>query len=319
MARPGRLPLRRRLSPHQQRHLHPQPVQQARGRAACCSASSSVGAMRAAWYPDSAARSMASSATTVLPEPTSPWSSRFIRRSRGHVAEDLADRPLLGAGQLEREPVVEGADEGVGPAERDPAPLPGGQAVGPGVQELEEEELAVGQATAGPLRGGDGRGPVQRLQRLGQGRQAEAGQVVAGNGSWSASRGSRRSRFWSRMARSIRWDSPSVAGRWAGPGPLPRAGHPGPGPRAPGAGSGGRGRSGRARDQEAVALADGAVQERLPGPGALDEARVIPDHGLEDPEPLPGGQHALAHHLAEDRGVHPHLQGPDGATVLASS
>jgi hypothetical protein len=72
-------------------------------------------------------------------------------------------------------------------------------------------------------------------------------------------------------------------------------------------------------DQQAVALADGAVEERLAGPGALDEPRVIPDHGLEDPEPLPRGQDPLAHHLADDRGVHPDLQEAMDATVLASS
>ncbi len=49
--------------------------------AKCCSASVSVGAISAAWAPDSTARSIAYSATTVLPEPTSPISSRCIGRS----------------------------------------------------------------------------------------------------------------------------------------------------------------------------------------------------------------------------------------------
>ena len=44
----------------------------------CCSASISVGAIRQAWYPLSMAKSIAMRATRVLPEPTSPCSSRFI-------------------------------------------------------------------------------------------------------------------------------------------------------------------------------------------------------------------------------------------------
>ena len=44
----------------------------------CCSANTSVGAMNAPWYPPCTAISSAVSATTVLPEPTSPCSSRCI-------------------------------------------------------------------------------------------------------------------------------------------------------------------------------------------------------------------------------------------------
>ena len=44
----------------------------------CCSARISVGAMKATWKPFSSATSAASSATIVFPDPTSPWSSRFI-------------------------------------------------------------------------------------------------------------------------------------------------------------------------------------------------------------------------------------------------
>ena len=48
----------------------------------CCAASTSVGASSAAWPPASATVSIARSATTVLPEPTSPCSSRCIGRDR---------------------------------------------------------------------------------------------------------------------------------------------------------------------------------------------------------------------------------------------
>ena len=46
---------------------------------ACWRTSSSVGAMIAAWPPASMTAAAASSATTVLPEPTSPWSRRSMR------------------------------------------------------------------------------------------------------------------------------------------------------------------------------------------------------------------------------------------------
>ncbi len=45
---------------------------------ACCSASTSVGAMRAPWWPPSTATSRADTATTVFPDPTSPCRSRCI-------------------------------------------------------------------------------------------------------------------------------------------------------------------------------------------------------------------------------------------------
>ncbi len=56
--------------------------------AKCCSASVSVGAISAAWQPCSTARSIAYSATTVLPLPTSPISSRCI----GALARELVAR-----------------------------------------------------------------------------------------------------------------------------------------------------------------------------------------------------------------------------------
>ena len=46
----------------------------------CCCAKISVGAIIAAWNPLSMASSAINNATTVLPLPTSPWSSRFMWR-----------------------------------------------------------------------------------------------------------------------------------------------------------------------------------------------------------------------------------------------
>ncbi len=65
----------------------------------CCWASTSVGASRAAWPPESTTRSIARSATTVLPEPTSPCSSRCIGCAGGEVAEHLVRPSLLALGQ----------------------------------------------------------------------------------------------------------------------------------------------------------------------------------------------------------------------------
>ena len=45
---------------------------------ACCSASSSVGAIMAHWTPLFAAAQAPNAATAVLPEPTSPWTRRFM-------------------------------------------------------------------------------------------------------------------------------------------------------------------------------------------------------------------------------------------------
>ena len=64
---------------------------------ACCSASSSVGAMKAAWAPLPIARAAAAAAMTVLPQPTSPWTSRAIGaclpdRDRPRAARAAAHR-----------------------------------------------------------------------------------------------------------------------------------------------------------------------------------------------------------------------------------
>ena len=73
----------------------------------CCWASTSVGASSAACPPESTTWSIARRATTVLPEPTSPWSSRCIGWPwPSSVGDLLADRALA-VGEREREPLVE--------------------------------------------------------------------------------------------------------------------------------------------------------------------------------------------------------------------
>ncbi len=52
----------------------------------CCKASTSVGAITAACSPLPIANRQAAMATTVLPEPTSPWSRRFMGTARSMSA-----------------------------------------------------------------------------------------------------------------------------------------------------------------------------------------------------------------------------------------
>ena len=63
---------------------------------ACCSASTSVGAISAPWCPPCTAVSSADTATTVLPEPTSPCSSRCIGMRRGEVGARSRRSPAAG-------------------------------------------------------------------------------------------------------------------------------------------------------------------------------------------------------------------------------
>ena len=66
---------------------------------ACCSASTSVGAISAPWWPPSTATSMAATATTVFPEPTSPWRSRCMGSGPARSARMAVHGPALGFGR----------------------------------------------------------------------------------------------------------------------------------------------------------------------------------------------------------------------------
>ena len=119
-------PHRRRLRAGEQRH----PGRRCRSRRACppsarspsiaeierwcCAASTSVGASSAAWPPASMTASIARSATTVLPEPTSPCSSRCIGRSGASSSASCSPTAPLPRGQLERQPRVERREQAAG-------------------------------------------------------------------------------------------------------------------------------------------------------------------------------------------------------------
>ena len=67
------------LAPGEQRHAEPARAASGAMVAKCCRARISVGAIKAACRPASITVAAASSATSVLPEPTSPCSSRSMR------------------------------------------------------------------------------------------------------------------------------------------------------------------------------------------------------------------------------------------------
>ena len=66
----------------------------------CCAASNSVGAISADCAPLSAIAAIAISATTVLPEPTSPCSRRDMRSGEARSARISVNRLLLPFRQL---------------------------------------------------------------------------------------------------------------------------------------------------------------------------------------------------------------------------
>ena len=78
---------------------------------ACCSARTSVGAMKAPWCPPCTAASSVQTATTVLPAPTSPCSSRCIGCGPARSLPDLGDGRALVGGELERQAVEERVEQ----------------------------------------------------------------------------------------------------------------------------------------------------------------------------------------------------------------
>ena len=154
--------------------------------AKCCSARTSVGAMNAACMSCSTARRIACSATTVLPEPTSPMSSRCIGRASASSSSSIGDRRALVAGELERQQLLAPAPREVGRRveRRRAARRP---ALGAAAQqrELGEQELVEGEPAAAALEvagvGGDERGRAvgQAPRRARAGRQRIDG-VVGG-------------------------------------------------------------------------------------------------------------------------------------------
>ena len=142
----ARLPpgLRSRAAVDARRPPRPSPRASRASVASCCRASTSVGAMKADCHPLAAAARQAYAATTVLPDPTSPWSSRFIGTGAGEIAGELGDHPILRRRQGERK-----AREDA-PVERGGESEPGADRLfalrlAPREEHLVDEELVEGE------------------------------------------------------------------------------------------------------------------------------------------------------------------------------
>ena len=180
------------------------------------------GAISALWPPAAATSAMAHMATTVLPEPTSPWISRLIRSPAARSARISASArswaPVKAKGRSAR--ILAGDVAGGDPGGRLLAPL--GLALGHG--QLLGQQLVIGQAAV--VRAGAARGrprsrglcrrasasrqagnrslrepgrvlPLRQLRRALQGLQREGahaagGQALGGRIDRPRARGSRR-------------------------------------------------------------------------------------------------------------------------------
>ena len=115
----------------------------------CCSASVSVGAIRAAWAPFSTARSMAARATHGLSAAHLPHQQPLHRLLAREVRVDLLDRALLVARELERERPAPAVHHHPARLERPRAPALAPRAAAPRHSELEQEQLLEGEPAAG--------------------------------------------------------------------------------------------------------------------------------------------------------------------------
>ena len=145
-----------------------------------------MGASSAAWAPASTARSMASIATRVLPEPTSPCSRRSMRLGAARSAS-ISARARLARGQGMAE-----AGEGFGPQ----AAVAGEGAAGAGRSRARRswvkaiwlgEDFVVGEAFARGVGGSSG-GGLQGAERLGEAGPASRSQQGGSCHSGSAGR-----------------------------------------------------------------------------------------------------------------------------------
>ena len=150
----------------------------------CCRARISVGAIRALWPPPAATSAMASMATTVLPEPTSPWTRRLIRSPACEVAADLRQGADLGAGQLEGQVGLDAVSQRAARRSGRAGILAAlGLALGHG--QLVRQQFVIGQAAL--VRGAQRQvtppslrrvEPSQRLAPGGQGLAGQPGRVL---------------------------------------------------------------------------------------------------------------------------------------------
>ena len=155
---------------------------------ACCSASSSVGAMSATCNPQPTARAAAAAATTVLPQPTSPCTKPHHRAIGGEIAIDLGERASLRLRQRERQRREEAATRAPPYRAAASAGSPVGVLAQQPQRQLMREQLLEREP---PLRRvmpaqqlaqmRVARRPVHHRERVDQRRQLEVGEHRGGN------------------------------------------------------------------------------------------------------------------------------------------
>ena len=140
----------------------------------CCWASTSVGASMAAWPPASTTASMARRATIVLPEPTSPWSSRCIGCSVARSSKISLETFCWPSVRVKGSRASKAVEEAVGGgAAGDGGELGVGVAAA-GQGDLEDEGLVPLEAGAGVVDVRLGVRAVDLEEGLGEGDQAAA-------------------------------------------------------------------------------------------------------------------------------------------------
>ena len=144
----------------------------------------------------------------VLPEPTSPCSSRSMRLRRGEIGADLAERPRLRAGQAEGQggersssAMRPSLDVARGPARRACARAP--SAARAGWRAIRHRRAGVAAGPVGSMSPG-GCGLCSALERGGEGRRAQALRASP-SAIHSGRRGSRAERRPARLSASDAW------------------------------------------------------------------------------------------------------------------
>ncbi len=239
---------------------------------------------------------------------------------RGHVPGDLSQRALLVRGQLPRQVLTQPGGQVALDLEGDPAPLAFRDSAGANQHELEIEQLVEGQsppASLGVLRRS---GAMDRAERFGEGEKPGShahrlGQHVLGG------RDQRVEMPLDEPANDLVaqalgggiYGQHFSGGQGIGVGSCVREDDEFAGCQLPAVIE-----PDRARDQQRLADLDAPVQERLPRPDTLEYSAIVSEHGVEDPETLPGGQHTLRDHSPDARHFLPDFslhQGGDARRV----
>ncbi len=245
---------------------------------------------------------MASSATTVLPVPDVAHEQPVHALRRRHVRRNLRQGLFLVAGELPGQRFAEAPREGRVAHLSQPALVALGERAGARQHQLHIEQLIEGKATAPEFRLRRTGRAVHDAQRLGQGGQAQGQaplrwQQVGDERNegievpvdqradlpMSQSFGGRIDRedqaFGCRLRVVGVAEDDELARRH-----LPAVIEPH-----------------RPRHEQQLSLADGAVEEGLAGPDALEQSRIVAQHRMKDPETLPRREHTLGHDAAHGR------------------